>query len=603
LFGALLVPQAAGRGIWAVWVATVIGLVVGLWFAVRDVRRLAKENAALDSVPSVGTIETYMQALNPKDGHLAGTLVAERVSRVAQAQALGATADAMRGSFRLDSASRAATIGTVTRYLASTLLLLSVIGTFAGMKAALPGLYEAVRQSSPTTTVDRASAVDIDGQNIHDALKHVADAFGANFLALVGALALSIMSFGATTDRRRTLVRLEKVSEQRLYPLLRSQRELVAQAFVDQLKESLTDVGTVASQLRGLREAIDRFDSGTTRAIEAFQSTLNKEIRTEFLTAHRDIANRVGSVIPTLTRIATAAETSAVAYQGLVEGVRERDAGLREASEALREATSEATSNITVLVPPLRELTSSVSAAAGEERRVLALLEDQTRLVNESLHAAGIATQTAAHLANSSATTLDRMDRGISAIVDLAAQSGSTLKEIAVQATQLERSAADSMVTLQSSIEGNSTVSKDLAARASELAESNRALRSLIDDFRTGMAGSFASIERVVKDRDLHETVRLTAEAQTQVASEVRELVTLLRSVAETTQPSNGNGARKAPLATDAEVPTPRPVFSADYPQSYQESRPGVGGPRQDAEADVRARPRPSLIGRLFGRD
>ena len=538
LFGTLLIPQSAGLGIWAVWIATVIALAAGVYFAVRDVTRLANENAALASIPAVGTIEVFERAVGGDGGPFADTLAADRVKRVAQAHALGTTADAMRATFRADSVSRAATIGTVTRYLASTLLLLSVIGTFAGMKAALPGLYEAVQQSSATQNPARPSGADINGQNIHDALKHVADAFGANFLALVGALALSVMSFGAIVDRRRTLVALERVSEQRLYPLLRSQREIVAQAFVDQLKESLTDVGTVASQLRGLREAIDRFDSGTTRAIEAFQSTLNKEIRTEFLTAHRDIATRVGSVLPTLSRIASAAETSAVAYQGLVEGVRERDLGLREASETLRQASSEATSSITGVVGPLLDLATGVASATTEATRAFGLLENQTR------------------------------------------------------------AAADATTDLHDSTAQNLLASKHLAAQALGISETQQALRAAIDDFRAGMDESFAGIERILQDRELSVTVRQAAEAQATVATEIRELVALLRATAEAAQPSPTNGGRTGSVTADAEVQPAPPVFGADGPHTYADSQPHVG-----TFVDETPRARTSLFGRLFGRD
>src|SRR5262245_10573793 len=99
LFGTLLIPQSAGLGIWAVWVATVIALAAGVYFAVRDVTRLAIENAALDSIPAVGTIEAFERAVTGDGGRFAETLAADRIKRVAQAQALGTTADAMRASF------------------------------------------------------------------------------------------------------------------------------------------------------------------------------------------------------------------------------------------------------------------------------------------------------------------------------------------------------------------------------------------------------------------------------------------------------------------------------------------------------------------------
>ena len=659
LFQSLLVPFGAARGIWAVWGATVLCLVLGIFFGLRDVRRLARESAAIQKLPLVGSIADYEEIVGKEDGPFKNTLVADRVRRVAQAKAAGATADAMRASFRADSASRAAAIGATTRYLASTLLLLSVIGTFAGMKAALPGLYAAVQQPSlaaPAGTPANSPRVDIDGQNIHDALKHVADAFGANFLALVGALGLSVISFGATVDRRRVLVSLERVSDQRLHRLLHSERQLVAQAFVDQLKDSLQDVGTIATQIGGLRQAIRDFTGGTTTAIETFQSSLNGQIRAEFLQAHRDIAEQVSHVVPELTRIANASHTTAVAYEGLVQGLRERDLGLQTASTTLRQASEEASSLIRDAIEPLGNLATGITGATNEAKQVLNLVLEQTQLVNGALRAADAAAATADRLATTSTATIDHLHRGADSIVELTANSGVALLNMSAQGSRLERAATDASTDLRKVAEHAAATSENLAAQGLALSESHNALRTVIDDlrmgikesfieterrskdrdlqaaehtaaasreleaqraalseshialravieeFRLGMKEAFVEIERRSKAQDLYVAVQAAADAQTKVVTEIRELVTVLRN-REVTPNTSGNGTRRPVGTPDSEVQPARPFYEPPQPQAYNGSRVSAVEARYENTPDAPRRPRPSLFSFWKGRD
>ena len=605
LFQSLLVPFGAGQGIWAVWGATVLCLVMGIFFGLRDVRRLARESAVIQKLPLIGSIADYEETVGKEDGPFKNTLVADRVGRVAQAKAAGATADAMRASFRADSASRAAAIGATTRYLASTLLLLSVIGTFAGMKAALPGLYAAVQQPSlatPAGTPANSPRVDIDGQNIHEALRHVADAFGANFLALVGALVLSVISFGATVDRRRVLVNLERVSEQRLHRLLHSERQLVAQAFVDQLKESLQDVGTIATQIGGLRQAIRDFTGGTTTAIETFQSSLNGQIRAEFLQAHKDIADQVSHVVPELTRIANASHTTAVAYEGLVQGLRERDLGLQTASATLRKASDEVSSRMRDVIEPLGNLATGITGATNEAKQALSLVREQTQLVNGALRAADAAAATADRLARTSTATIDHLNRGTDSIVELTANSGVALLNISAQGSRLERAATVTSTDLCTVAEHAAAASKDLAAHGLALNESHVALRAAIDDLRTATKEAFLEIERRSKDHDLYAAVQAAADAQTQVVTEIRDLVTVLRN-REVAPSTSGNGTRRPVGTPDSEVQPARPVYEPAQPQTYNGSRVRAVEAQFENTPAAPRRARPSLFGFWKGRD
>ena len=101
-----------------------------------------------------------------------------------------------------------------------------------------------------------------------DLLSGVADAFGANFLALIGAFSLAVMSFGATVDRRRLLVDLDRVLDEDLFSVIASGTD--AQAFellLGNLREGIHEIATVGEGLGDLRGAIANFQSTLGHAI------------------------------------------------------------------------------------------------------------------------------------------------------------------------------------------------------------------------------------------------------------------------------------------------------------------------------------------------
>jgi hypothetical protein len=100
---------------------------------------------------------------------------------------------------------RTAAYGAFARYASSLLLLLAVLGTFAGVKTALPELITAIGSNTNDTT------------GLVNALSAVASAFGGNALALVGAVAVGLMAQGLSLGRRNLLERLELVSAEYLY--------------------------------------------------------------------------------------------------------------------------------------------------------------------------------------------------------------------------------------------------------------------------------------------------------------------------------------------------------------------------------------------------
>jgi Sec-independent protein translocase protein TatA len=227
------------------------------------------------------------------------TLMEGRVRRILQKARdpyLRVSPDELRGI----AETRTARYGVFARYASSLLLLLAVLGTFAGVKTALPGLIDAV---SPT------GGAQLGGADIAAPLRAVADAFGGNALALVGAITVGLMAQGLATGRRNLLERLELVSTDVLYGGLHGGGS------ADPLTEAIRDTG----------RAIDGLESGMNGLSQSFHQAL--ELLAERLlelTAQQDEAlhEKLHEALGSLSGCQAGAERT----QAVVTGVDERAA-------------------------------------------------------------------------------------------------------------------------------------------------------------------------------------------------------------------------------------------------------------------------------------
>ncbi|HEV2733570.1 MAG TPA: hypothetical protein VGV85_01990, partial [Longimicrobiaceae bacterium] len=401
LFGALLardqgpktaaVLELAGLGDepnYALTGLIVLGfmLVLGAWWSVRQdraemaheeedvewVNLHGREGLGLVFAPAAQREALFRRGDREYDAEAGGrveTLMDDRVRRIlekARDPYLRVSPDELRGI----AETRTARYGVFARYASSLLLLLAVLGTFAGVKTALPGLIDAVSQTGGT----QPGAADIAAP-----LRAVADAFGGNALALVGAIAVGLMAQGLATGRRNLLERLELVSTEFLYGGLHGGGS------VDPLTEAVRELRETAASVRDTGRAIEGLESGMNGLSESFHEAFERlNERLVELTAQQDQAlhDRTGSELRELQRrvgtLAETVESVARAYHGIVDTVQERSQASEQAIDLMRQSA-------VALHDALRSLggyqAGAERTAAGVQQTLAALREGSEAVV------------------------------------------------------------------------------------------------------------------------------------------------------------------------------------------------------------------------------
>ena len=505
----LLLPRSGTTVVWGVWGVSIVLFLIGTGFAVHDASWLTRQRRGF-TVLKPGTINGSLPALKGLVAALReeadDTLLTERARRVAEfADRNGGAAEGLRASLRTRAAGQAASVGAVSRFIGSMLLLLAVIGTFAGMKTALPALSEAVRfpgsptASPPTTATGEA----IDRANIRDALSGVADAFGANFLALIGAFSLAVMSFGATVDRRRLLVDLDRVLDEDLLSVITSGTD--AQAFellLGNLRDGIHEIATVGEGLGDLRGAIANFQSTLGHAIESLETSLTGQFQQRLLSVHSDLAKKVESVVVDVARISGAMATTSVAYEGLVQEITNRD----------------------------NELKTSAADIKVE----------------------------AINLVKTTAETAGHFDRA-------ATQIGEAVRTLHADSSQAERAFSSAAAHLTTSVDAQAAVARELAEQAEANTEAQRELRttvavlhtSICDELETLNATLSKSAPRVAdsaSDSSFSEAIESLARAQASTVAELREISRAIQASKALASPLDDNGHRQHPTDGDSQT-------------------------------------------------
>jgi len=366
------------------------------------------------------------------------TLIDDRVRRIlekARDPYLRVSPDELRGI----AETRTARYGVFARYASSLLLLLAVLGTFAGVKTALPGLIDAVSQTGGAQP---------GGADIAAPLRAVADAFGGNALALVGAIAVGLMAQGLATGRRNLLERLELVSTEFLYGGLHGGGS------VDPLTEAVRELRETASSVRDTGRAIEGLESGMNGLSESFHEAFERlNERLVELTAQQDEAlhEKTGSELRELQRrvgdLAGTVEGVARAYHGIVDTVEERSRASENGIELMRQSAV-----------TLHEALGSLSGyQAGAERT-----------------AAGVQ-QTIAALRDGSEAVVARMEAVAEAVGRAQPAIGAVeqvLQQVAERVTGVDERAAASWAQAAESVNGRLSAAvealREAAARTAE---------------------------------------------------------------------------------------------------------------------------------------
>jgi len=307
----------------------------GLVFAPSDKREVMYRTGKRGVDPGQRDIETLMD---------------DRVRRIINAEH-DRDARVSPDDLRRLAESRLAALGADGRFGSGLLLLLAVLGTFAGVKASLPRLINAV--SSASNTFGNAA--------IAGPLETVAAAFGANSLALVGAISLGIIAHGLVAGRRNLLDRMERASEPLYRGVQRGNTLDPLAAAVDALVDTGTSMKQTGASLQHLDAGITNLSATFTDAFERLSQELGQlsvqqqQLLTEQTAAElqrlQERVAQMGEIVDANTRL----------YQGLVESLSTRS---RESQELV-------TSSVTAI----RRLDDGLRSIISMEERVMATSE------------------------------------------------------------------------------------------------------------------------------------------------------------------------------------------------------------------------------------
>jgi hypothetical protein len=353
--GRSLLPNWGAVAPTTIWAMAVSVLVVGLGRAFAEVLLLRLEWSALAEV------ERDVMVLS---GGLARTAVGQRVAAVEEALSLQRVEREFRQSQRALAATTLSAIGTLTKFGSSALLVLAVMGTFAGMRSALPKLVESIGLAGSADVAAGASS-------ITQSLMLIGEAFGANFVALFGSLVLAIASFGASLERRALLTSLELVSERRLYRRLPTDADASElQKAVNEMRQSVNAVADVASSITSLSAGIESLQRVLSETLSQMHSSFSTTMQQQSTRLQQEISVSVSRVVETLSVTTEALQGTSVAYQGLVRGLEERDLGVQTASAALSKTCERFSSLESQLISVAdRTLTFQREALANSERQ------------------------------------------------------------------------------------------------------------------------------------------------------------------------------------------------------------------------------------------
>ena len=302
----------------------------------------------------------------PKDVRVeVETLLDDRVRRVFEAaQASGAThvpVDELRGI----AEKRTARLGGFARFAASLLLLLAVLGTFAGVKTALPSLIDAISATTAATPADGSAAASAT-TGLVGPLRAVADAFGGNALALVGAIAVGLMAQGLAAGRRNLLERLELVSAEYIYDRRRSGSADPLRVAVETLADTAGEVRDATQSLSGIEGELQGLSEAFREAFDSLNERLTDIVVQQDGLLHQRTSETLDQLGRQVAALAATVDANTRCYAGIVDRVGERSAEAREALERMEQA-NRALSHALEGINRLGD-TSGHAAAAVEER-------------------------------------------------------------------------------------------------------------------------------------------------------------------------------------------------------------------------------------------
>jgi hypothetical protein len=237
--------------------------------------------------------------------------------------------------FRASAHSRAAAVGSGARYVSGLLLLLTVLGTFIGIKSVLPDLAAALGQLTQTSGVT-------DPALLTRALGGITAAFGSNLNALLGSIALGVVSFGVSAGRQHTLARLEQVSAAYVYPLaVTRSREADLASAVTKLEIASENFGGIGNELATFGDAIKELGSSVAGSLDSTR----KAIQTLLTQQRAQVADQSKQIVDKLegkiSDTAVAVQQATVLYGSIAGTLTDRADAMGAVAAEMARATDE----------------------------------------------------------------------------------------------------------------------------------------------------------------------------------------------------------------------------------------------------------------------
>lgn len=374
---------------WIIFSLIIAGILLTVgagWTVWRDVELLRREEDDVDWVldrqreglmlvfapagDREGRFARGERSIRPGESAHVETLVDDRVRRVHQAQLEGGGTHMPVEELRGIAETRTASFGREARFASSLLLLLAVLGTFAGVKTALPSLIDAIAATEGATAGAAAGS-------IVDPLRAVADAFGGNALALVGAIAVGLMAQGLAVGRRSLLERLELASAEYIYDRRGATSADPLVAAVETLSATAREVHNASTAFLGIEGSLESLGDSFRTAFASLNDRLSDVMQQQDEMLHQRTSQALEELQSRVVALAGAVDANTRSYQGLVDRVGERAAESREAVQQMQTASQ-------LLGRGLQEIlrlgTASTTAAAGLEEGIGVMVRGTERI-------------------------------------------------------------------------------------------------------------------------------------------------------------------------------------------------------------------------------
>lgn len=522
--GSDLLPQpGATRVLRVLWYIALFVLASGVAISARDIWWIWREWSAVSHLgSSLGRAKVI--AMWP------GSIVAGRIQAVDAAGAEQRVLREFRQTHRAQAAIRSGGVGTISRFLASALLVLAVMGTFAGMKTALPPLIQAITAAAGNLNLATANSPTASGQDasngIGEALGHVADAFGANLAALFGSLLLGAAAFGAVLDKRALLAEIEHVSEERLYSRLPADADATElQRAVNEMRLSVSEVANVAGGISQLTATIHDLRSALSDTLTELHTSFSDSVRQNSVELGTQLNTAVSGLTANLAGATKTLEITSLSYVGLLKGLEERDLGVREAA-------AELVRNASDFRDISERLGECASVASDANERAAMAVDDAQKLLIQVAENGNAASERVAEAVTRQGVTLDQV---VSALKSIQDWHGALRRQLAEVTQNLSRDLNASTEAAGASID----VLRDGIQKLSEAGETLG--ESIANEHQQGTALLAASIaSAVAADGKNSEALLAAIEAHTRESgNDLAEIRSALKATKTSAQESS----------------------------------------------------------------